>query len=64
MQIVFDFYFSSYGYFCTKNCQFSVNFHDNSKKKIGKLGGAFLHWRHFVIGGICAKGLIVGEHLS
>ena len=29
---LFDFYFLRYGYFCTKNCQFSMNFYDNSKK--------------------------------
>ena len=29
-----DFYFSSYGHFCSKYCQFSMNFHDNSKNKI------------------------------
>jgi len=28
---VFDFYFSSYSHFCSKNGQFAINFHDNSK---------------------------------
>ena len=32
-----DFHFSSYGHFCTKNCQFSINFHDNSKNKNRKI---------------------------
>ena len=28
-----NFHFSSYGHFCTKNCQFSMHFLANSKKK-------------------------------
>ena len=28
-----DFYFISYVHFCTKICQFSMNFHENSKEK-------------------------------
>ena len=28
-----DFYFWSYGHFCSKNCQFSMNFNDNLKNK-------------------------------
>ena len=32
-----DFYFSSYGYFCFKNCQFSMNFQDNSRNKNRKI---------------------------
>ena len=30
---VSDFYFSSYGHVCSKNCQFSMNFHDNSRNR-------------------------------
>ena len=30
---VSDIYFSSFGHLCIKNCQFSMNFHDNSKNK-------------------------------
>ena len=30
-------YFSSYGHFCSKNCRFSMNFHDDSKNKNRKL---------------------------
>ena len=29
----FRFLFSSFGHFCTKNCQLLMNFHDNSKNK-------------------------------
>ena len=36
-----DFHFSSYGHFCTKNCQFSMNFHDNSKNKNRKIDFLF-----------------------
>ena len=36
-----DFHFSSYGHFCTKNCQFSMNFHDNSKKENPKIDFSF-----------------------
>jgi len=32
-----DFLFSSYGHFCTKNCLFSMNFHDNSNNKNQKI---------------------------
>ena len=28
-----DFHFSSYGHLYNKNCQFLMNFHDNSKNK-------------------------------
>ena len=37
----FDIYFSNYGYFCTQNCQFSMNSHDNSKNKIRKINFSF-----------------------
>ena len=36
-----DFYVPSYGHFCTKNCQFSMNFHDNSKNKNWKIDFSF-----------------------
>ena len=36
-----DFYVPSYGHFCTKNCQFSMNFHDNSKNKNWKIEFSF-----------------------
>ena len=29
----YDFHFSSYGHFYNKNCQFLMNFHDNSTNK-------------------------------
>ena len=32
-----DFYFFNYGYFCTQNYRFSMNFHDNSKNKNRKI---------------------------
>ena len=32
-----NFYFSSYGHFCSKNCQLSINFHDNSRNKIRQI---------------------------
>ena len=32
-----DFYFLSFSHFCSKNCQFSMNFHDNSKNKNWKI---------------------------
>ena len=35
------FYFSSYGNFCAQNCQFSMNFHDNSKNKNKKMDFSF-----------------------
>ena len=36
-----DFHFPSYSPFCTKNCQFSMNFHDNSKNKNRKIDFTF-----------------------
>ena len=36
-----DFYFSSYDHFCTQNCQFSMNCHDNSKNKDRKIDFSF-----------------------
>ena len=38
----FDFYFSSYSYFCSKTCQFSRNFHDNFKNKNRKIYFSFV----------------------
>ena len=32
-----DIYFSSYDHFCSKNCQFSMNFNDNSRNKNRKI---------------------------
>ena len=37
-----DFFFSSYNPFCTKNCQFSMNFYDNSKNKNPKIDFSFV----------------------
>ena len=36
-----DFDFLSSGHFCTKNCQFSIHFHDNSKNKNQKIDFLF-----------------------
>ena len=36
-----DFYFSSYGHFCSRNCPFPMNFHDNSKNKNRKMDFSF-----------------------
>ena len=33
---ILDFHFLSYGHFCSKNCQFSMNFHDNSGDRNSK----------------------------
>ena len=38
-----DFYFLSYGQFCTENCQFSMHFHDSSKIKIRKIRKLIFH---------------------
>ena len=37
----FDFYFSSYGHFCSKICRFSMNRHDNSINKNRKIYFSF-----------------------
>ena len=39
---VSDFSYSSYGHFCTQNCQFSMNFHDNPKNKNRKMDFSFV----------------------
>ena len=41
-----DFYFLSYGHFCTKNCQFSMNFYGDSKNKDRKIDFS-LHSAHY-----------------
>ena len=37
----YDCYFSSYCHFCSKNCKFSMNFHDKSKNKNRKINFLF-----------------------
>ena len=52
-----DFYFWSSGNFCSKNCKFSMNFHDNSKNKSRKTDFLF-DSAH------CATFMEVGSKLS
>ena len=51
-----DNYFSSYDQFCSKNCQFSMNFHDNSRNKNRKIVFSF-------VSAHCATFMKVGSKL-
>ena len=58
-----DFYFWSYGYFCSKNCRFSMNFHDNLKNKNRKIDFSLdsAHFASFIKTG--AKLRVGGLHM-
>ena len=51
-----NFHFSSYGHFCSKYCQLSMNFHDNSSNKIRQIVFSF-------VSAHCACFLKVGSKL-
>ena len=70
-----NFYFSSYCNFCTKNCQLSMNFHDNSKNNIRKNRKLIFHLIQHIVhrshynenktergrgGGVCISLLVIG----
>ena len=51
---------SSNNHFCTKNCQLSINFHDNSKNKNRKMDFPFdsAHWASFMKMGSKLRGRV------
>ena len=55
------FYFSTYGHFCSKNCQFSMNFHNNSKNRNRKTNFSFdsAHCASFIKTGAKLRGHIL-----